>query len=185
MSIDEPAICAKKLDGTIRTATGVKFDLVNPNSTMVNIVDIATGLAHNPHFNGQSPRFFSVAQHSVMVLERYEKENPEAFAGVKLLALLHDAAEAYTGDIIKPLKVLLPEFKAIEERIMKAICFKFDIPLTYLFEIKSYDIEVQNIEYEGFYNDGPIEYWPCKLAYHRFMSEFNRLIKERGYENHD
>jgi 5'-deoxynucleotidase YfbR-like HD superfamily hydrolase len=146
---------------------------------MVFIRDIAIGLSHQSHFNGQSPRFFSIAQHSVMVLERFETINPEALPSIKLLALLHDAPEAYTGDIVKPLKVLLPEFKEIEHNIMRAICCRFAIPMAYLPEIKPYDLEVQNLEYEGFYNEGEIEFWSCKLAYHRFMAEFDRLTKDR------
>jgi hypothetical protein len=115
-----------------------------------------------------------------MVLDELTKANPDADTDLKLMALLHDAAEAYTGDIIKPLKVLLPEFAEIERKIMVAIATKFQIPLTLLPEIKPFDLKVQNIEYEAFYNEGKIEYWSCKEAYRQFMARFNNLIDERG-----
>jgi hypothetical protein len=172
---NKPHIHPDNLNGTFRTYTGVKFDLVTPLSSMINIHDIAISLAHNSHFNGHSRRFFSVAQHCVMVMEEYANDQPDSLPEMKLLALLHDASEAYTGDIIKPLKVLIPGFDPIQDRIMKAICVKFQIPFNYLCDIKPYDLKVQNIEYDAFYNEGPIEYWSCKEAYHRFMNAFNNI----------
>ena len=47
-----------------------------------------------------------------------------------LFALLHDAAEAYIGDVIRPVKHYLPVFKEIEGRIMQAIAERFSITIT-------------------------------------------------------
>ena len=51
---------------------------------------------------------------------------------LQLQALLHDAAEAYLGDMVKPLKFLFPEFSVIEARVMEIIGQRFAIDLTCL-----------------------------------------------------
>jgi len=69
-----------------------------------------------------------------------------------MLALLHDASEAYIGDMIKPLKVHIPTFVLVEDRIMRAICKRFGIDYKRIKELKPWDIEAQQIEYDNFYN---------------------------------
>lgn len=105
----------------ILTHAGKHFDLTDPQPEMVDALDIAHGLANCCRFAGQSNWFYSVAQHSVLVSEIV----PHEFA---LEALLHDAAEAYIGDITKPLKRLLPDYRAIERRVDAAIRAAFDLP---------------------------------------------------------
>lgn len=61
-----------------------------------------------------------MAQHSLTVAALVPEE-------LKLAALLHDAAETYVGDMVKPLKALLPAFEAIEERVAEAISQAFGI----------------------------------------------------------
>lgn len=158
-NIHEPAISPSKLDGTMTTLSGIKFDLMCPSPEMVDILDIATGLSNQGHFNGQSPKMFSIAQHCIMVFFEYKMQNPEATDEMKLLALLHDASEAYTGDIIKPLKIYLPNFVNIENAIMQAIALRFRLPIERMAEIKSYDLLVQNIEYNAFYRGTEITYF--------------------------
>lgn len=74
-------------------------------------------------YSGQCRRFYSVAEHSLFVSE---------LCDFKLAALLHDAAEAFVGDLPSPLKSLLPEYKRIETRIQGVIFDRFglgkDIP---------------------------------------------------------
>lgn len=181
----KPAICAENLNGTFRTFSGITFDILNPTIEMINITDIAIGLTHNSHFNGHSPRFFSIAQHCVMVHDEYQKAKPDADVNMKLMALLHDASEAYTGDIIKPLKVLVPDFEAIEERIMEVVGEKFNLPIHLKEKIKKYDLKVQNIEYEGFYNGEQIEYWTCKDAFQEFLSRYKTLTNSLKKNNYD
>ena len=59
--------------------------------------------------------------HSMMVAEMCPKE-------VRLQALLHDAAEAYLTDMPTPFKVRMPDYVALEERVWKAICRRFNLP---------------------------------------------------------
>jgi uncharacterized protein len=90
----------------IQTASGGKFHFLDPKPEDVRIEDIAIALANVCRFSGQIPggRFLSVAQHSVAVMTILPRPcTPRE----RLLALLHDAAEAYLGDFSRPLKSIL------------------------------------------------------------------------------
>lgn len=97
------------------------FDLLNPTADMIRPVDIAYALARICRFNGHTREHYSVAEHSIRVSALVPPEH-------RLSALLHDAAEAYIGDVSSPLKAMLPEYRAIEARIWSAICERFSIP---------------------------------------------------------
>ena len=58
---------------------------------------------------------------------------------IALTALLHDAAEAYIGDVVTPVKKLLPEFLKIEERLERVIAEKFSLVYPFPKEIKIAD----------------------------------------------
>lgn len=109
---------------TIITRRGHYFDFLDPKPDTIEIEDIAWGLANTCRFGGQSLEFYSVAQHSVMASFFIAPEGQRA-ADLRREALMHDAAEAYIGDIPKPLKQLLPDYKVVEERVETAIARKF------------------------------------------------------------
>lgn len=84
----------------IQTFTGRQFWPLEPDPADVVIEDIAHHLARKCRFNGATRRFYSVAQHSVLVAESLVGRG----VGVQLLGLLHDAAEAYLPDVARPYK---------------------------------------------------------------------------------
>jgi len=94
-------------DGYIFTFTGKKVYPLDLKEEDVNIADIAHGLANTARWTGQSAKFYSVAQHSVLVSDCLPRE----FA---LWGLLHDADEAYLGDIARPVKYM-PELKPLRD----------------------------------------------------------------------
>jgi len=104
----------------IQTFTGKRLDLDPPNPDQIDIVDIAHGLSMLCRFNGQCTRFYSVAEHSVHVSHEIAPE-------LALVGLLHDAAEAYLGDVPSPLKGQLSQFKTFEKQMEQAIGEKFRI----------------------------------------------------------
>lgn len=105
----------------INTLSGKHLDFTNISPDSICIEDIAAALSNICRFTGHLQDFYSVAQHSVLVSQLV----PPEFA---LEALMHDAAEAYCNDISSPLKALLPEYRAIEDRIEAVIRSKFNLP---------------------------------------------------------
>ena len=97
----------------------------------VELGDIAHGLARVARWNGQTSGDypFSVAQHSVLVLELFRAANPEATPIAQLQALLHDAPEYVMGDIISPFKAAMGgNYKDVENRLLSAIYLRFSLP---------------------------------------------------------
>lgn len=107
---------------TIQTASGRYANLVAPLPHHIDIGDIAHALSNICRFGGHTREFYSVAQHSVLA----SRIVPSEFA---LAALLHDAPEAYVGDVTLPLKHLLPDYRAIETAIWRVIADCFDLPV--------------------------------------------------------
>ncbi len=107
-------------DAWIQTCSGGLFNLADPRPDDIHLTDIAIALSRCARFAGHTSEFYSVAEHSVHV-------SLIAPPGCACAGLMHDASEAYTGDIVKPLKRLLPEFATIEARIEQAIANRFGI----------------------------------------------------------
>ena len=83
------------------TYTGKRFWPLDPRADEVCFADIGAALSMTCRYGGHTRRFYSVAEHSTL-LARYFLERGEG--GRARYALAHDMPEAYTGDIIRPLK---------------------------------------------------------------------------------
>ena len=125
----------------IYTSTGVKFDIFDPDLDDIRIEDIAHALSNVCRYGGHSKEHYSVAQHSCIVSDYCSPEN-------KLWGLLHDASEAYIGDVVAPLKHT-EEFEfylKVEEDLMNLVCEKFGLEYEAPEEIKYWDLVIRSTE---------------------------------------
>lgn len=119
---------------TITLASGRLFDFLDPHGSDFDIEDIAHGLAHVCRYAGQCHGFYSVAEHSMLVADIASEFAYEA--------LLHDAAEAFIGDVTRPFKQLLPEYRRIEAVVEDAIAERFGFDRRYKAAVKEADLRV-------------------------------------------
>ena len=114
-----------------RMLSGRRLDLLDPSPLDVEVEDIAHGLARVARWNGQTHgQFaFSVAQHSTLVLQIFQKMEQNSSPAWQMMALLHDAPEYVVGDMISPFKAVMGgDYKSLEERLLSAIHMRFSLP---------------------------------------------------------
>ncbi len=116
----------------IQTYTGRVFWPMDPRPSEVNFWDIAYSLSKQCRYAGHCKKFYSVAQHSVLVSLHVAPEHA-------LWGLLHDAAEAYLVDVPRPIKPYLAEYKQIEATVMLAIRERFGLKGTMPQEVEEID----------------------------------------------
>ncbi len=184
----------------IVTYTGKAFDLLNPSPDIVCIEDIAHSLANLCRYTGHVREFYSVAQHCVLMAKADLPGDP-------LKRLLHDAGEAYIGDIASPWKRLLavdvpetipgnPRFAPVrmwEDKIQKVIGLALGVDLSYSAEVKEADnrmyfTEVRDLmppsaefgKWRGNLEPLPakIHGWKPYAAERMFLQAYNELRKD-------
>ena len=120
--LDKHFGCVKN---TIRLRSGLYFDFIDPQPDQFTLEDIAGALSKICRFGGQANEFYSVAEHCVHCARQAECDGNNL--DTQAACLMHDAAEAFCGDVVKPLKVMLPQYAEIEERVEAVIAEKFCI----------------------------------------------------------
>lgn len=137
------------------TYAGKRFYPVRPRVDDVCIEDIAHALANTCRWNGHTTSFYSVAQHSV--LTSHIADRP-----YRMAMLLHDAAEAYMCDLVRPLKRgtrMGQEFAVIEDRIQEVILEAFSVTAPHKVLQKTWDNRVLLAEADDLINQD----WICAL----------------------
>ncbi|WP_236217071.1 phosphohydrolase [Pseudomonas rhodesiae] len=137
----------------ILTQSCQQFDLLRPTAAMIKPVDIAHALSRLCRFNGHTRAHYSVAQHSLIVASLVPTEH-------QLVALLHDAPEAYIGDMTRPLKTVMPEYQYVENQIWLAVCERFDIQIDLPACVKEADMVALATERRDLMPEHPGE-WDC------------------------
>lgn len=169
------------------TLSGHRFSILQPDPGQVFLEDIACSLARQARFNGHTRFFYSVGQHSCLGAQ----VSPTKDIGLQML--FHDATEAYIGDLVSPVKALLPDFEVIESRIHWAISQKFGIEFpmpkvvkqidrrllaTEVRDLITKDLASWNIGADEPY-DFPIIPWPPEVTEARFLD----LARSMGIKN--
>ena len=116
----------------IQTFTGRQFWPLDPRADEIDIADIAHSLSMQCRYNGHCKRFYSVAEHSVQVCWSASPAN-------KLVALLHDAGEAYLCDLPRPVKRSVTGYAEAEAEVEFYIAQKFGLPCPLPDEIHELD----------------------------------------------
>lgn len=121
--------------GLFRTYSGRVIDFGNFGPHDVDISEVANALSHLCRFGGHCKTFYSVAQHAVLVAQELEANGCDRMT--IYTGLHHDDSEAYLGDVVKPLKMLLPNYEEIEDRFAFALsqAFGFIYPFPNLVHI--------------------------------------------------
>jgi hypothetical protein len=129
----------------IKVASGKYVDLLEPDPATIDIESIGAALGKLCRFGGHCPRFYSVAEHCIHAAKL---ALDDGYMGEALRAVfLHDAAEAYVGDMVRPLKMHISEYHEFEARIEKAIEARFNIQFEPWRDIiKKYDQEMLKTE---------------------------------------
>ena len=144
------------MGSTIKLASGRYFDLLAPFIDEESMFDISFALGNVCRFAGHTA-FYSVAEHCVLasLLVEQDYNDPK----LALAVLLHDAAEAFVGDVSRPLKMLLPEYAGIERRIQNAVNDHFLDGIEYDPSlVKRYDNILLKAEKKHFFPDDKVEW---------------------------
>lgn len=122
----------------IETHSGWHVNLANPEPASIYIDDIAISLSRLARYNGHSKTVWSVASHSLLCVD-IARQYFNVGDRMALHVLLHDAHEAYTGDIVSPMKYMpdiKPFIEVIELRLQRAIESAFNLEPPKVHEVR-------------------------------------------------
>lgn len=174
----------------ILLVNGDFFDFKDPRNHEYDIRAIAHALSNLCRYTGHSKRFYSVAEHSVLVSRLVKPEF--AFEG-----LMHDASEAYCGDVASPLKKLLPGYEKIENGVQEAIATYYGLTYPWPEDVHLADKRLYVTERLSISNTGKDTIWFTDLepadievkglaprsAYELFMNRYEELTSGfKGFE---
>jgi hypothetical protein len=129
----------------------------DPHPSDFDIVDIAHALSLQCRFGGHCREFYSVAEHSVRVSHACALEDA-------LWGLLHDASEAYLVDIPRPAKVHLPEYLRMEQRVMAAICTRWNLPAKMPLSVHEADESILAMEARDLMYPNAYKTWDLSIS---------------------
>ena len=175
----------------IETANGRKVELLRCAPERIEIADIAHSLARTCRFVGHTENFYSVAEHSILGSILIEEP-------YKLAFLLHDAHEAYIGDLSRPLKRIIQGFypeennaviKKVQQRFDALIYNKFypnimnlgyDRIGEYYYKIKDFDNAILQVEARTFGFD--VDTWNLdEIVSQIDIIEFQDLLEQLNF----
>lgn len=172
--------------GWIQTYTGRKFYPMDPLPSEICIEDIAHSLSNMCRYAGHCDRFYSVAEHCVLLSQAAEPID-------KLWALLHDASEAYLVDVPSPIKPYIPGYRTWEARIMRCVATTFSLSREMPYTVDLLDKRIIKDEKAQNVGNGPgkwineelvplgvtLQFWTPLEAEAQFLMAFDELRHSR------
>ena len=147
----------------VQTLSGAAFNFDDPAPASIRLADITHALALLNRFSGHTTQPWSVAQHTLLCYHLLMADCPKASAEMRLAVLLHDAHEAYVGDVASPLKWAMrgqsdarSAYDAIESRAARAVETRFGLTMTEMmaYTVRRTDMQALWLEREKLLNPG-------------------------------
>lgn len=121
--------------------SGTKFYPMDPRPEDFNIEDIAHKLAMQCRYGGGTTRFYSVAEHCSKLATHALVMGEDVSLAYELL--MHDRAEAYLQDFIRPMKELCrPWYFEIEANLERMSAPVFGLPHPMSPRVLEYDYRI-------------------------------------------
>jgi hypothetical protein len=140
-----PVKAAPRKGDWIQTFTGKQFWPSDPRADEIDIIDIAAGVARDCRFGGHCLRFYTVAEHSVLMYRTAKARGYEP--RIKRATLLHDASEGLgLRDMPRPVKRDLGNYKETEAGVMRAVAERFDFDWPLHSAVKALDERIGRTE---------------------------------------
>lgn len=170
----------------MQLVTGDPMWPLDPDPAEIDIDVIAHALARQCRYGGHvTVEHYSVAEHCYLMSHAI----PQPYA---LAALMHDAAEAYLQDVVKPIKDNLPTYEGIEDRLLETIFQKYGLPYPLPDAVKEYDRRICADEKAQVLAPSVIPWgedlvplgvtiqaWPPSIAKSMFLMRFYELTNDK------
>lgn len=180
----------KKSDAWVETHNGHRFDVYDIENNVYDIDDIATALSRLCRYNGHTTRFYSVAEHDCAMFDWVEKQEWSTPLDC-LTALHHDDAEYIIGDLARPIKLELPDFKSLETQIDVAIAANFGTIYPFPDWLKQLDADMLSVERLHVIKPSGHEWQlkssldPSEIKLFGFMGRFSWYVKWQWLKRHN
>lgn len=179
---------SERIGDWMQTWSGRQFWPLDPRAEEVHIGDIAHALAHQCRYGGHTRRFYSVAEHCVLLAEAVSRQN-------RLAGLLHDSPEGYLPDMIRPVKRSMPAYRTAETAVWRMICARFGLSTELPAEVHQADVRILVDEFQQAMAPMPVpiettalagieplgvtlRFWRPDEAGFQFLTLFDRLIAD-------
>lgn len=163
----------------IQTFSGKRFYVFDPREEDIDIIDIAHSLSLLCRFNGHCSRFYSVAEHSILMAACIEQEGGSRQQCLE--AIVHDGPEAYLSDVPRPIKhspEMLP-YREAEKRVERMLFGKFGLPWPMSTFIKWHDNRALMTERRDLVPNAHMTGWTGKEA--PFWPDNMKLYPDEPY----
>ncbi len=167
----------------MRTRSRGRFYPMDPRPEEMNILDLASGVARECRYGGQIEGWLDVAQHSIHVASILPDH-------LKLQGLMHDTPEGLIHDMTRPNKMTLPDYRALEDRVWRAVSTRFGLPYGLDPMVKQADDAVLMAERNFLFPEDKdiwsvraepadirIQDWDYRESERRFLEMFHDLTK--------